>query len=258
MTRNGKIARLPWSLRDNLNRRLRDGEFGKALVDWLNSLPEVQQVLREEFGGRSINEQNLSEWKQGGYEDWVRHQETRTWVQDWAGQAADIRRDINEEAGDLSLVELLSTRVAIALSRSLYSSVAKASDDPKQTRILLDIAGELARLRRDDHSQRCLAIQRERWETDLKLKLQRMMSKSGQSQNYYELFIQTLVEMRTDAVRKRYAEKKKRGSLTAEEDAHYQEALAKLAKWREDPREARANKHVLIAGAGSLDPEPFQ
>ena len=72
MTRNGKIARLPWSIRNELNRRLRDGEEGKRLVEWLNSLPEVQEALQEHFGGRPINEQNLSEWKQGGYEDCLR------------------------------------------------------------------------------------------------------------------------------------------------------------------------------------------
>ena len=32
MTRNGKIARLPRLIRDELNRRLRDGELGKDVV----------------------------------------------------------------------------------------------------------------------------------------------------------------------------------------------------------------------------------
>ena len=81
MTRNGKIARLPYSIRDLLNRRLHDGEPGNSLVEWLNGLPKVREILEDEFGGRSISEQNLSEWKQGGFEDWLRHQETREWVQ---------------------------------------------------------------------------------------------------------------------------------------------------------------------------------
>jgi hypothetical protein len=38
MTRTGKIARLPRELRDELNRRLREGEPGIRLVEWLNSL----------------------------------------------------------------------------------------------------------------------------------------------------------------------------------------------------------------------------
>ncbi len=66
MTRIGKIARLPHELREELNRRLQDGEPGAELVGWLNELPEVQTVLAEHFAGRPITEQNLSEWKTGG------------------------------------------------------------------------------------------------------------------------------------------------------------------------------------------------
>jgi hypothetical protein len=46
---------------------LSDGEPGRDLVAWLNGLPEVQRVVIAEFGGRPVREQNLSEWKQGGY-----------------------------------------------------------------------------------------------------------------------------------------------------------------------------------------------
>jgi hypothetical protein len=254
MTRDGKIARLPWSLRDELNRRLRDGEPGKNLVDWLNSLPAVQEVLQERFGGRLISEQNLSEWKQGGYQDWLRDQETRTWVQELTSRSEDIK----EEAGDLSAADLLAAPLAIALDHCRQVLAAKATEDPKQVRALLDIARDLARLRRGDHSRQRLRFERERWEKNLKLKLLTILSKGAQqSINFHELVIRTLVEMRADAVRKRYVDKKKRESLSAKEETHYQEALAKIAKWRDDPREARANEHVLLAGAGSLDPEPF-
>lgn len=75
ITRNGKIARLPRAVRYELNRRLHDGEQGKKLVTWLNALPEVQAIAAVEFGGRAIRAQNLSEWKQGGYRDWLAQQE---------------------------------------------------------------------------------------------------------------------------------------------------------------------------------------
>jgi hypothetical protein len=257
MTRNGKIARLPSSLRDELNRRVRGGEPGKNLVDWLNSQPAVQEVLEKEFGGRAISEQNLSEWKQGGYEDWLRHQETRTWVQELASQSEDLSEDIKQEAGDLSVAELLSASLAIALGRCLHSTAEKAANDPKHARMLLDIARELARLRRDHHSQNCLRVERERWETELKLKLLTLISKGNKPVHFHKLFTQTLVEMRGDAIQKRYAEKKKRGSLSAKEEAHYQQALAKIDRLQKIPDEARANEHVLLAGAGSSDPEPF-
>jgi hypothetical protein len=73
--RNGKIARLPREVRERLNRRLEDGEQGKKLVVWLNEMPEVQAVLATEFRGKAINGQNLTEWRQGGYRDWLAQQE---------------------------------------------------------------------------------------------------------------------------------------------------------------------------------------
>jgi hypothetical protein len=69
--RRGKIARLPHAVRAELNQRLRDGAVGTELLAWLNALPEVQTVLREQFDGRPVNDQNLSDWRHGGYEEWL-------------------------------------------------------------------------------------------------------------------------------------------------------------------------------------------
>lgn len=49
MTRNGKIARLPRQIRDELNQRIEDGEPGVRLIEWLNGLPEVTQVMNLAF-----------------------------------------------------------------------------------------------------------------------------------------------------------------------------------------------------------------
>src|SRR6266496_5958378 len=65
MSRFGKIGRLPSDIREQLNRRLQDGEIGRDLVVWLNSVPEVQAVLKAEFGDRPVNEPNLSDWRTG-------------------------------------------------------------------------------------------------------------------------------------------------------------------------------------------------
>jgi hypothetical protein len=43
--RTGKIAWLPLSTRDQLNRLLLDNEPGRSLLAWLYSLPEVQAIL---------------------------------------------------------------------------------------------------------------------------------------------------------------------------------------------------------------------
>ena len=126
MTRNGKIARLPYAIRETLNERLRNGEQGTKLVRWLNRQPEVKEVLAEEFGGRPINEQNLTEWKQGGYKDWLRHQEARAWVRRLAEESANLE----EEAGDVSVADCLSAPVAILIGRWILDAEAGEKNDP--------------------------------------------------------------------------------------------------------------------------------
>jgi hypothetical protein len=69
--RNGKIAKLPEPIREQLNARLHGGETAVSLMQWLNTLPEVRAVLAQKFGGRPLNSQNLTEWRQGGYQQWL-------------------------------------------------------------------------------------------------------------------------------------------------------------------------------------------
>jgi hypothetical protein len=173
-------------------------------------------------------------------------------------RAAEIREELRYlDCSQDGAADLLATPLVIALDRCLHVLAAKATDDPKHARALRDIR-ELARLRRGDHSQKRLRFERERWENELKLKLLTLISNGPKQPGFsLELLTKTLVEMRGNVIKKRYAERKKRGSLSAQEETHYKEALAKIARWRDDIREALANLHVLLAGAGSLDPEPF-
>ena len=68
----GKIGHLPYEIRCRLGRAIHDGVPGVRLVAWLNSLPEVQAILKQDFGGRPIIQQNFSQWKIRGYPDWLR------------------------------------------------------------------------------------------------------------------------------------------------------------------------------------------
>ena len=80
--RKGKIARLPLTIRLELNRRIRDGQTYPPLCRWLNGLPEAQAVLGESFRGEPVKPQNLSEWRAGGYADWLKEE----------GRVENIRR----------------------------------------------------------------------------------------------------------------------------------------------------------------------
>ena len=108
-TRTGKIAQLPKLIRDDLNQRLQNGKQGPELLRWLNSLPETQDLLAAKFDNQPINRQNLCEWRHGGYEDWLRHQDRELRIQ----RVAEEGSDLADREGDADLYENTS-RIAIA------------------------------------------------------------------------------------------------------------------------------------------------
>jgi len=157
MTRNGKIARLPRYLRDNLNRRLQDGEPGRNLVVWLNSLQAVQDVMEDFFNGMPISEQNLSEWKQGGFLEWQKHGESLEWVR----QVTEQANDLSDEAGLVPLSDRLSGIVALTLGRLLQRAAEKPLEQDSVREEILSLSRELALLRREDHEAARLKMELE-------------------------------------------------------------------------------------------------
>lgn len=75
MARQGKIARLPHALRDEVNRRLLNGETARELLGWLNAQPSAIETWATHFEDAPANPQNLSEWRLGGYKDWLKKRE---------------------------------------------------------------------------------------------------------------------------------------------------------------------------------------
>lgn len=71
MARTGKIARLPLAIREELNERLRDNESGAEILGWVNALPITQEILAKKFQGVPISDANLSEWRSGGFAEWL-------------------------------------------------------------------------------------------------------------------------------------------------------------------------------------------
>jgi len=106
MTRNGKIARLPHGIREELNHRLRDNVPGPKICEWVNRLPECRKVCAE-FARRGGNAKSpvtlsqLSEWRRGGFQDWLREQavldetrELRQWCAQLAGNGGDLTEGV--------------------------------------------------------------------------------------------------------------------------------------------------------------------
>jgi hypothetical protein len=148
-------------VREELNRRLRDGEQGKQLVAWLNSLPETQSMLGQEFSGRPISEQNLSEWKRGGYQEWLTHQEALERVRNLATDASELTVAGGALGDHLAIV--LAARYATVLAR--WDGTADRTV-AKNVRALRALCADIVELRRGDHSATRLKIEEDRLELE--------------------------------------------------------------------------------------------
>ncbi len=69
--RKGKIATLPAKIREEVNQRLHNGEQARQILPWLNADKDVLRILDEKWHEQPVTAQNLSEWRQGGYQDWL-------------------------------------------------------------------------------------------------------------------------------------------------------------------------------------------
>ena len=159
MTSTGKIARLSKAVRDELNQRLDDGQTAEDILPWLNRLRECKKVLAEKFGGRPITRQNLSQWKCGGYQAWLRLQQAREQVQSLIEQAEDLEKD----SGDPSIAD----RIAAVLSAQLLATIQQLDTikDPKERWLQTkDVLHEVSRLRREDHHARRTRLAEEQWD----------------------------------------------------------------------------------------------
>ncbi len=162
MTRTGKIARLRREIRAQLNRRLQDGEPGTRLVEWLNSLPEMQAVLKADFGGRPLSEQNLSEWKQGGYQEWLAQQEALAQVRELAADAGELA-----DATQGVLADHLATVLTARYASALAGWKGEATEEfRRKLRSLRGLCQDIVELRRGEHSASRLKIEQERLERE--------------------------------------------------------------------------------------------
>src|SRR5438309_1198852 len=79
--RNGIIAKLPDAVREEVNQKLRDGAQYEAIAGHLATL-----------GHPGVNPRNLSNWFQGGYQDWEREQKHMQAVQPIEIQSSSPRK----------------------------------------------------------------------------------------------------------------------------------------------------------------------
>jgi hypothetical protein len=163
ITHIGKIGRLPKCTRDDLGRRIEDGEPGKELVKWLNGLSGVQRVLKEQFGERPITEQNLSEWKQGGHQEWLRQEETRSVVSRLTEQSDDL----DEAADGHEISDRYASVLAAEFTRLATTLLEKETDPEKHWKRFCEVYRVLSQFRCDGHRAVRTRIKRDRWNREV-------------------------------------------------------------------------------------------
>jgi hypothetical protein len=157
LDRNGKIARLPKPVREELNRRLDNGERGQPLLQWLNSQPEVRALVAAEFDGWPLSKQNLSRWRRGGYAEWLRQRETH-----------DLAQEMIEESGEFQPAGAppLTDRMAVWVTARYLLSVRKLTEQTGAAAadlpVLREFCRDLVALRRGDHCAARLKMEQDR------------------------------------------------------------------------------------------------
>jgi hypothetical protein len=82
--RNGKVARLPAELRNQINQMLDDGILYKVIIEKLGE------------HAKHLNEDNLSNWRLGGYQDYLNAQAINDRARVQTEAAADVVRDTSD------------------------------------------------------------------------------------------------------------------------------------------------------------------
>jgi hypothetical protein len=159
--RNGKIAKLPRPIRDQINRCFDSGQSAVSIADHLNKLPEVKAMLEAHFEGRPIKPQNLCEWKAGGYRDWQMRQELLLKQSELAADAQEMGQIANGMAD--SLYGMLMLEYAqLMKDRDKYTP----EEFEKKRKDLSAWAQDVVRLRRCENQTRSVEVQEERLERD--------------------------------------------------------------------------------------------
>jgi hypothetical protein len=153
---NGKIARLPVGIRQELNLRLLNGEEGRQLVAWLNGLPEVQALMAAHFRGQPILEMNLSRWKHGGFMAWCEQQFALMSVASVFEHSNDL-----QQAARNGLTDRMNIVLTARLAREIQSLDAM-SEGVDKTKTCRELIGTVSLLKRGEVQDERLRLEREK------------------------------------------------------------------------------------------------
>jgi hypothetical protein len=224
----GKVARLPVALRQELNRRLLNGEEGRQLVAWLNGLPEVQAMLAAHFHGQPIGEMNLSRWKNGGFMAWCEQQGALMSVATVFEHSHDL-----QQAARNGLIARMNMVLTARLARELQRLDAMREGDDK-TKACRELVGTLSVLKRGEVQDERLRLERE------KLALRRQAREEEVWKWSQRERIQTTSRERSPAADERGREVEELMEAKAEHQKSIRRTLGRPAESAADPIGANA------------------
>ena len=156
-TPKGKIGRLPKAVQETLNRRLQDGEPGKVLVAWLNELEPVQAMVKEHFNGQPIVEQNLSEWRKRGYQQWLWREEAKEMAVEMAEESTEL-----QASGMHSFTDQMSSWVTVRYLMAVRKLIEATQDKEPDLKMLRNFLQDVVLVRRGDLSHARVKLHQER------------------------------------------------------------------------------------------------
>lgn len=116
---NGKIARLPRALRDQINSMIRDNVPYNTIIEKLGNPV------------RHINERNFTNWKNNGYKQWLQQQEEIDLMQKASNLAIAAATSNKTMVVHQATIHLVATQLQEALAKLNTKSIRESlEDDP--------------------------------------------------------------------------------------------------------------------------------
>jgi hypothetical protein len=153
MARQGKIEALPYKLREEVHQRLHNGETGAQILPWLNNLQTVKGVLKRSYNSVEISDENLSNFRNGPHQEWLRRRENERHIRSMSEYA-------NQLAGAAGASFSAGAR-AIAAGK-LMELLETSSFDEDQIGNLVDVVTAVSNLSKTEATDRKLDLQEKR------------------------------------------------------------------------------------------------
>jgi hypothetical protein len=158
-THTGKIGRLPHAIREEVNRRLLDNEKASVILGWLNAQPEAVALWDTDFNGLPASDENLSQWRKGGFRKWLSRRERSEHLKTLSGFATDLAKSGGNIADGAA--SIIAGHILEALEESANLAVTGGTDDAEK-----DPHAGLAKMAAAVASLQTAGIARQRLELD--------------------------------------------------------------------------------------------